>query len=122
MVVGIFKGNYDGSTGHCTSIHVGGNEAKRIRYVYSERGETTEEYKERCVAALQVLKVTIGPNVLENIDVGDIKKGDDVEDRFMAAYMLSNADRVRHGDRVSDLEKEYEVGQDNIPDKPSKAF
>ena len=95
---------------------------KEFAMCIQKSGETTEEYKERCVAALQELKVAIGPNVLKNIDVGDGKKGEDVEDRFMAAYMLSNADRVRHGDRVSDLEKDYEVGQDNIPDKPSKAF
>ena len=84
--------------------------------------ETSESFKERLTNSFDSVKLALGQDIFQKIDLGTGIFGKDVEEAFLSAWMLQNANRIRHGSRFSELEQRCEVGDDRIPTKLNKAY
>ena len=56
------------------------------------------------------------------MNVGNSMTEDEKEDALISAWMLQNADRIRHGSRLAELEQRCKVGDDRISTKPNKVY
>lgn len=83
--------------------------------------ESSPVYAERQALLKKSAYLVCGP-ILQHFEVENEDTPEDVERGLESALLLLNADRTRHAERLKEMEKSVELGDDCIPTQPHKAL
>ena len=96
-------------------------EIKKYVNCIQKETETSTEYSERQASARRAMEHVYGlimKHIEVDTDVSPVKG----EEGIASAFTFLNSDRTRHVERIKELEKVVEVGDDRIPNEQHKAL
>ena len=86
-----------------------------------KESESSASYAERLTSARRAMELACGP-ILRHVELEAQASPDEIEEGMAAAFTLLNADKARHAERIKEMEKAVELGDDRIPTEEHKAL